>query len=340
MASRRNGRQRPPSDLDIVDFLQIFGSTTICSNHLGVSQSSCSRRYRQFSTEFNLGIMRVNGNYRASNNGDILDSLRQTSQKLRLQRGQFRYVLAWPCGDLGNDFQHHFPSASPIPIAPMGCHELLSLLDQRLVDLVVCGLMELQSLLPQPLHQLDGERLILSSDVHALPLCRWELRLMAHQQHPLVKRGRLQPRDLLAYPSPSLALGTAPKLMQQLSLLGLGTSSSRLAHHSLEHWEAAAADGHSLSYAAPHQLERLALEFGIIPLPYPLGIHETLALVAQAEMLQAANPILQILRDALRRHPQAQCDGIDWLEGCYTPVLDSSRSRPSPSGAEPSPRIE
>ena len=245
-AARSRTRKRAPSDLDIVDFLQIFGSTTGCSNHLGISQSSCSRRYRHFSAEFNLGITRGDGGYQVSNNGDILDSLRQTAQKLRLQRDQFRYVLAWPCGDLGSDLQNQFPNASPIPIAPMGCHPLLTLLDQRLIDVVVCGLMELQGLLPRPLHQLNGQRLRLTAAVHALPLCRWELRLMAHQQHPLLRHGELQTRDLQSYPSPSLSLGTAPQLMQQLSARGLGTSCSRLAQHSLELWEAAAADGHSL----------------------------------------------------------------------------------------------
>jgi hypothetical protein len=306
-------RQRPPSDLDIVDFLQIFGSTTGCSNYLGISQSSCSRRYRSFSAEFNLGIARGNGGYRASSNGDILDSLRQTAQKLRLQRGQFRYVLTWPCGEIGNNLQHRFPNACPIPIAPMGCYELLTLLDLRLVDLVICGLMELQGLLPQPLTELDGKRLSLTATVHALPLCRWELRLMAHHQHPLATRSELQPRDLQAYPSPALPLGAAPHLMQQLSQRGLGNSCSRLELHSLKHWEAAAADGQSLSYAAPHQLQRLNQEFGLLPLPHPLGIHETLALIAQAATLQLANPMLELLRASLRQHPQADCDGMEWL---------------------------
>ncbi|MFN9694871.1 MAG: hypothetical protein ACK550_13925 [Synechococcaceae cyanobacterium] len=293
--------------------MQIFGSTTGCSNYLGISQSSCSRRYRSFSAEFNLGITRANGGYQASSNGDILDSLRQTAQKLRLQRGQFRYVVAWPCGEMGNNLQHRFPKACAIPIAPMGCHGLLTLLDLRLVDLVICGLMELQGLLPQPLNELDGKRLSLTATVHALPLCRWELRLMAHHQHPLAKRRDLEPHDLQLYPSPALPLGTAPQLMQQLTHRGLGTSSSRLELHSLKHWEAAAADGQSLSYAAPHQLQRLDQEFGLLPLPHPLGIHETLALIAQATTLQVANPMLDLLRATLRHHPQAVCDGMEWL---------------------------
>jgi hypothetical protein len=101
--------------------------------------------------------------------------------------------------------------------------------------------------------------------------------------------------------------------MQQLTHRGLGTSSSRLELHSLKHWEAAAADGQSLSYAAPHQLQRLDQEFGLLPLPHPLGIHETLALIAQATTLQVANPMLDLLRATLRHHPQAVCDGMEWL---------------------------
>ncbi len=322
-------RQRPPSDLDIVDFLQIFGSTTSCSNYLGISQSSCSRRYRGFSAEFNLGIARVNGGYQATSNADILDSLRQTAQKLRLQRGQFRYVLGWPCGEIGNNLQQHFPNSNPIPIAPMGCHGLLTLLDLRLVDLVICGLMELQGLLPKPLTELDGKRVSLTATVHALPLCRWELRLMAHHQHPLARRDDLQPRDLQIYPSPALPLGTAPHLMQQLTHRGLGTCSSRLELHSLKHWEAAAADGQSLSYAAPHQLQLLEQNFGLIPLPHPLGIHETLGLIAQSATLQLANPMLELLRATLRQHPQADCDGMEWLEH------DQAAAAEAPSPAAP-----
>lgn len=304
--------------------MQIFGSTTGCSNYLGISQSSCSRRYRSFSAEFNLGIARTNGGYQASNNGDILASLRQTAQKLRLQRGQFRYVLAWPCGEMGSNLQHRFPNACPIPIAPMGCHGLLTLLDLRLVDLVICGLMELQGLLPQPLTELDGKRLSLTATVHALPLCRWELRLMAHHQHPLAKRHDLHPRELQAYPSPALPLGTAPHLMQQLTQRGLATSCSRLEMHSLKHWEAAAADGQTLSYAAPHQLQRLDQEFGLLPLPHPLGIYETLALIAQAATLQLANPMLELLRATLRQHPQADCDGMEWLGNDAAAAAQSS----------------
>ena len=183
-----------------------------------------------------------------------------------------------------------------------------------------------QGLLPLPLTQLDGLRLELTTAVHALPLCRWELRLMAHHQHPLVKRDELESRDLQAFPSPALPLGIAPHLMQQLSQRGLGTSSSRLAHHSLRLWEAAAADGHSLSYAAPHQLRRLFREFGLTPLPHPLGIHETLALVTQAETLQAPNPIFQVLRTSLRQHPDAHCDGLEWLE-------DGASTGPDPAGS-------
>ena len=61
-------------------------------------------------------------------------------------------------------------------------------------------------------------------------------------------------------------------------------------------------------------LQRLALEYGLTPLPHRLGIHETLALVAQAEALQGTSPILQVLRGALRQHPQAQCEGLEWLD--------------------------
>lgn len=326
-ASRRKPEMPRISDLDVVDFLEIFGSTTRCSEFLGISQSSCSRRYRLLSDEFQLGIGRFEGDYRPAANGDILDSMRDTAQKIRLRRGQFRYAISWSCGDLAHDLDRCFPGALAIPMATMSSHELLNLVDLRLLDLVICGLMELQDLLPVPCLELDSRSFALTARVHALPLCRWELQLMADRQHPLARPGDrdVEPRDLLAYPSPALPLGTAPRLMQQLNQRGLGTRRYRLPHHDLRHWEAAAADGHSLSYAAPHQLERLENEFGLVPLLHSLGILETLALIGQAETLRATSPIVPELRAALQAKPQAHADGMTWLTAAEAPALAAGR---------------
>ena len=136
------------SDLDRIEVLGIFGSTTRCSEVLGTSQSSCSRRYRLFRSEFNLGIGRLDDGSRPSSNADSLKSLLQTGEKLRLRSGRFRHAVAWPCGDLSKSLLHHFTRAIAIPIAPMGIHQVLNMLDHLRLDLVLCGLLEPQALLP------------------------------------------------------------------------------------------------------------------------------------------------------------------------------------------------
>ncbi|MEB3200182.1 MAG: hypothetical protein VKK62_06615 [Synechococcaceae cyanobacterium] len=296
-----------------MDYLQIFGSTTRCSQILGISQSSCSRRYRLFSSEYRLDIGRQNGDYSACSNRDILDSLRQTAQKLRFRNGAFRLVTFWPCGSLADHLPPLFPRARPVPVAPMGIFTLLNLLDQRLIDVVIGGLMELQPLLPQPLHELSCRPAALTSTTHCLPLCTWELQLMAQRDHPLTALSRLSPDALQNYPSPALNLGDGPRLMQQLSRHGLGTRPYRLPQHELPHWEAASRDGHSLSYAAPHQLDHLRDAYDLSPLPYRLEIQETLALIAPAEAIGTA-AIGPALVQALRQHPQAGHPGLRWLD--------------------------
>lgn len=311
-STRRTAENRRVSDLDVVDYLQIFGSTTRCSELLGISQSSCSRRYRLFSAEYNLAIGRGKGDYDAGANLDILDSLRRTAQTLRLRSGAFRLVAAWPCGDLAADLLAAFPRARVIPIAPMASFTLLNLLDRRLVDLVIGGLMELESLLPQPISRLPSRLHRLTAATQCLPLCSWELRLMAHQRHPLNGRNGLSPQDLAGFPSPALDLGDAPSLMQQLGRHNLASRPYRLPEHQLRHWEGAAADGHSLSYAAPHQLARLRQDFNLLPLPYRLGITETIAVIGPNEALVDSAIGLAVGR-ALLRHPQAGHGDLHWL---------------------------
>jgi hypothetical protein len=82
-------------DLDVLDTLELFQSTIYGSEALGISQSSCSRRYRSFSQQFDFGFDRVDGVYRATRNFDILAALRQATQKRRV-----RMMTWWGLGGL------------------------------------------------------------------------------------------------------------------------------------------------------------------------------------------------------------------------------------------------
>ena len=88
------------ADLDVLDHLELFNSTVKVAELLGISQSSCSRRYRCLSSDLELDFDRVDGAYQAGSNRDVLQLLRQASQCLRARRGQHRYCIGMPFAEL------------------------------------------------------------------------------------------------------------------------------------------------------------------------------------------------------------------------------------------------
>ena len=48
--------ERVLDNLDVLDHLQLYGSTVKVADLMGLSQSSCSRRYRALSDLFDLGV--------------------------------------------------------------------------------------------------------------------------------------------------------------------------------------------------------------------------------------------------------------------------------------------
>ena len=53
-------------DLDVLDYLELLNSTVRASEALGMSQSSCSRRYRALSSNLDVEFDRVDGAYMGS----------------------------------------------------------------------------------------------------------------------------------------------------------------------------------------------------------------------------------------------------------------------------------
>jgi hypothetical protein len=54
------------ADLDLLDHLELFNSAVKVAELLGMSQSSCSRRYRCLSDDLEPDFDRVDGAYRAA----------------------------------------------------------------------------------------------------------------------------------------------------------------------------------------------------------------------------------------------------------------------------------
>ncbi len=301
------------ADLDVLDHLELFNSTVKVAELLGISQSSCSRRYRCLSSDLELDFDRVDGAYQAGSNRDVLQLLRQASQCLRARRGQHRYCIGMPFAELLSNPGPEL--TAPLPLCLTDSWRMLSLLDGRMVDLWLGGLLEFSGLLPEPLRHVRQESVEISANVRAIPLCRWRLQLVAHRDHPLVGRSGLQPSDLAAHPSPALPLGAVPQLMRKLQSHGLANQVVNLPVHHIEDWEACSRDGRSLSYAPPHLLPWLASRYQLVPLQYDLGIEEVGALIGHRDVLADASfpATLKRLLAGLKSSDLAGHAGLEWL---------------------------
>jgi DNA-binding transcriptional LysR family regulator len=300
----------PLADLELLDHLELLGSTVKVADMLGFSQSSCSRRYRLISDHLDLGFDRGDDGYSARRNFDVLSSLREAAQKLRVRRLQLRFAQAW----------HNFKFLLPedwrfLSVDSMSTAHLLSLLDARLIDLWMGGLYECQPLIATPLGLLQANPLNLGQTLKAMPLFRWKLVLLARRDHPLHGGVAITPDDLAAFPSPALPMGVAPLLNRALQRHGLASSPYGSSHYDPQRWDQAAADGLSLSYAPAFRLHELEMEHGLFPLPYELSIDEVTALVGHRDVISdpCFAKAFQALREALLQSPLALCPGITWL---------------------------
>lgn len=301
------------SSLEILDYLELFNSTIDAARLLGISQSSCSRRYRAFAERYGLDFDRLGDRYQASANFDVLASLRQASQKLRVRKGRPRLSLGW---QLGNVEIHGLEQTCLVlPVRPMDSWRLLSLLDQRLIDVALMGLLEFQTLLLQPLPRLRARRMSLSPSMMAVPLVQFDLRLLVHNTHPLDGCRDLNPEELGRFPSPSLPLGMSPTLMGSLQLHGLATQPCGLSDYDENRWEGFAGNGMGLSYSAPHLLPRLNNRYALRPLTYDLGIRDCIGVVGHSDVLSDpafARIFLNCVK-CLQTTLNSNGDGMQWL---------------------------
>lgn len=121
--------------LPILDLLEVTPSTSNVALLANCDQSSVSRIYRHVSDSLQLGFRKSNGTYRAHSNQELLASLRQATQLLRIQRGpeHLHWVGNWWNGPaLGQ-----LPDLSPLPRRWRGEQRTLDLLESRVLDLAV-----------------------------------------------------------------------------------------------------------------------------------------------------------------------------------------------------------
>lgn len=297
-------------DLDILDYLQLFNSTVKAGEVLGVSQSNCSRRYRALSSYLDLGFERVDDIYMPQQNLDVLAALREGAQKLRTRRGMFRMSRGWQVD----------PPPLPrgwrqLPLVSMNSSRIMSLLESRLLDLWIGGLLEFQPLLDVPLKSLAAQRQPMGQRLLCLPLFRVPLKLLAHQEHLLASSSHLSPGDLTRHPSPALPMGAAPLLNRALQVHGLATCPYAGTDYDQERWEGVARDCHSLSYGPPQRLADFERRWQLQALPYELGITDVVAVIGHRDVLgdPAFATAFKVLMAALRASLLGCCKEIEWL---------------------------
>ncbi len=298
------------SDLDVVDYIQIFGSTVKVAELLDLSQSSCSRRYRLLSDQLGLGFDRGDDGYLPRLNIDVLSALREAAQKLRVRRATLRCSTGWQSPGLALPLGFR-----QLRMSSMSTSQALSLLDGRLVDVWIGGLLECQPLMPASLEVLQANRLALGQTLLAIPLMRWEYVLVSHRNHPLQRCSKITPDDLELYPSPALPMGVSPLFTRALQQHGLSSCAYGGDDYDAHRWEGVAIDGHSLAVVPPHRLVELESQLGVVPLPYQLNIKEVLAVIGHRDVI--ADPAFlrsfQLLKGVLRKAPIGRCSEVQWL---------------------------
>ena len=297
------------SDLDIVDYLEIFNSTVQASNLLAISQSSCSRRYRALSETLELGFERCENGYSATTNLDVLILLRQASQKLRIRRNQFRYAQNWHS-------QHH-----PIPkewhnlsIMSMNQSSYLDLLSNRLLDICCMGLMEYKHIIDINMSNLNSEPIVIGESFLAYPLMEWDYVLIAHQNHPLRRKLDIGIDELKKYPSPGLEIGTAPAFMTQIKKNGLGSSPYGITKYDIHRWEGIAKDGYSISIAPSHLQKFLKNKFNLTPLDYNLKIKDVVAIIGCHDIMRSASFLstYMVFKEQLKNSDLYEKSSVKW----------------------------
>lgn len=302
--------ERVLANLDVLDHLQLYGSTTKAAEFMGLSQSSCSRRYRALSALFDLSVDRSDGGYEPRRNIDVLAGMRQVAQKLRVRRSLLRGSVGWQVRGLSMP-----PGFRLLDLPSMATGQFLTQLEGRLVDVWVGGLFECQPLISAKLGVVQGNRLSLGHSLLALPLLRWDYVLVSHRTHPLQRRRSIGPDDLAQYPSMALPIGVAPLFTRALQEHGLASCPYGSRDYDASRWEGIACDGHSLAVVPPHRLPQLEAELGLVPVRYPLGIQEVIAAVGHHDAI--ADPCFerpfQALRQALRESPIGRCSAMQLL---------------------------
>jgi len=174
--------------LPILDALEVSGSTAAAALWMNCDQSSISRSYRRVSQQLDLAFNKDDGSYQASNNLQVLASLRHASQLRRLAGGAGH--LQWMCH---RDLK--LPALSAPLRPPLSCSarprpRCVDLLRRQVLDMAVVPAVALAQGIDQSITSVS-----LTAEADSAALVLAELRhhpsveaLLVHLQQQLSQR--------------------------------------------------------------------------------------------------------------------------------------------------------
>lgn len=217
--------------LPVIDLLEITANTRAVARLTRRDQSSVSRIYRRASSRLGLCFGKdERGEYRASANQVLLQVLRCSSQRLRLQQpSELRWIGSrWlptrPAQEEGE------AAALPAPLERRWGDDrrTAELLREHLLDLAVVPWLEL---LPAGSAQAAGSDAIPlpCGTLVALPMLRCPILIAAPPEHPLHGQASLQTPALASWPLETLL--SVPSTEQRRHLRSLGLTLQDGPHH-------------------------------------------------------------------------------------------------------------
>lgn len=291
--------------LPVIDLLEITANTRAVARLTRRDQSSVSRIYRRASSRLGLCFGKdERGEYRAAANQALLQDLRRSSQRLRLQHpSELRWIGSpWlPARTAPADGD---ASGLPTPLERRWGDDqrTADLLREHLLDLAVVPRPELEPAGNAPARSPSAIPLACGALV-ALPMLRCPLLIAAPAEHPLQGQPSLNAEALAAWPLQSLLPATSPEQRHHLRRLGL-TLEDGPHRPSLQ----------ALSLVSALALSAPADRVGLVPLPFPTGLETSEVLLVHRDLedepglIQLADAVVAVHRRAF-----AHLDALEWL---------------------------
>lgn len=256
-----------------LDLLEIYGSSHVVAEVCGIAQSNAYRGAKACAKILNLDLVKRDGSYQVGRNLDVQRDLRAVAQRLRAREaGRLRFV-AEPWVDAG---LLRLPPelVQSLPKRWLSARRSLEFLEQGLLDLVLSRRLDVAGPLGSTA-SLPLSRPKACEPYGLLALSEDPVLLYSDPSHPLQCKLNITVDDLMAYPSPALALDADSVYAKEFSRLNLW--SHPLADKFLQpaSWECMVQDQITVVPSTPRAVARaraLIPDLQIRPLNFHTGL--------------------------------------------------------------------